>query len=391
MAAGARQVRTSQVSVYTRALRPALFALDAERAHDLTMAALRRSWVVNTLRRSDRGSFDTQLSQRIWGLDFRNPFGLAAGLDKQGVALPAWAALGFGFAEVGTVTPKPQPGNPRPRLFRLPRDRAIINRFGFNSVGAQGVARNLAEGTAHVRLKADTTAEIRLTPDSTGGFRIGINIGKNKETPNERAADDYAGTVDVLHPFADYFAINVSSPNTEGLRDLQESRMLRALVQQVVARVAAQSEARPIPVLVKISPDTAEGDLLQSVEAAVEGGAQGVIATNTTVARGALESRSGTSEAGGLSGLPLKARANVITRLLFRHFGTRVPIIGVGGIFTADDAYERIRSGASLVQVYTGLIYEGPGMIQRMTAGVAERLARDGFSQIREAVGIDAR
>ena len=169
--------------------------------------------------------------------------------DKQGTALPAWAALGLGFAEVGTVTPQPQPGNPRPRLFRLPRDRAIINRFGFNSEGASQVARNLAEGTPR-----------------RGALRIGINIGKNRETPNERAVDDYVRTIDELHPFADYFAVNVSSPNTEGLRDLQESRTLRSLVEQVVARVAA-SGARAIPVLVKISPDAAENDLLRSVDA----------------------------------------------------------------------------------------------------------------------------
>ena len=369
------------MSFYTRALRPALFALDAERAHDLTMTALRQPLVLNALRRGDDASSKAHLYQRLWGLDFRNPVGLAAGLDKQGTALPAWDGLGFGFAEIGTVTPQPQPGNPKPRLFRLPGDRAIINRFGFNSDGATGVARNLADGVTKVRLKADATV----------GFRIGINIGKNKETPNERAAEDYVRTVDELHAFADYFAINVSSPNTAGLRDLQESRTLRTLVAHVVARTAERSETRPIPVLVKISPDTAENDLLRSVEAAVEGGAQGVIATNTTVSRAALQSRRSANEAGGLSGLPLKAAANSVTQLLFRHFGTRVPIIGVGGIFTADDAYERIRSGAVLVQVYTGLIYEGPGMIHRMKEGLARRLTRDGFSQIGEVVGIDAR
>lgn len=360
------------MSFYTRALRPALFALDAERAHDLTMAALRRPWVVRSLRRSGGTSVD-QLAQHIWGLDFRNPIGLAAGLDKQGTALPAWAALGLGFAEVGTVTPQPQPGNPRPRLFRLPRDRAIINRFGFNSEGASQVARNLAEGTPR-----------------RGALRIGINIGKNRETPNERAVDDYVRTIDELHPFADYFAVNVSSPNTEGLRDLQESRTLRSLVEQVVARVAA-SGARAIPVLVKISPDAAENDLLRSVDAAVEGGAKGLIATNTTVSRPALADRSRAGEAGGLSGLPLKPTANGVARLLFRHVGGRVPIIGVGGIFTAGDAYERIRSGAALVQVYTGLIYEGPGMVQQLMTGLVERLTKDGFSRVGEAVGVDAR
>lgn len=364
------------MSFYTRALRPALFALDAERAHDLTMAALRRPFIVNALRPGDDAdaALDHHLSQSVYGLTFRNPIGLAAGLDKQGTALAAWSALGFGFAEIGTVTPQPQPGNPRPRLFRLPHDRAIINRFGFNSVGAAGVARNLAKSAAH-----------------KGAVRVGVNIGKNKDTPNERAADDYVQTIDELHPYADYFAINVSSPNTAGLRDLQDSRTLRTLVEHVVRRVAAHSAARAIPVLVKISPDTAENDLLRSVDAAVEGGATGVIATNTTISRPPLKSHAAAAEAGGLSGLPLKVSANAICRLLFRHLGQRVPIVGVGGLFTADDAYERIRSGAALVQIYTGLIYEGPGMIQRMVRGLVSRLASDGFSRIEEVIGIDAR
>lgn len=368
------------MSFYTRALRPALFALDAERAHDLTLAALRRPFVVNMLRRSDGASVDQRLAQRIWGLDFRNPIGLAAGLDKQGTALAAWSALGFGFAEIGTVTPQPQPGNPKPRLFRLPRDGAIINRFGFNSAGAGQVAKNLADGTQ----------QVQLTQDTPTALRIGINIGKNKETPNERAVDDYVRTIDELHPLADYFAINVSSPNTAGLRDLQDSRTLRSLVEQVVARVGAHSANRAIPVLVKLSPDTPPSDLLRSVDAAVEGGVAGVIATNTTVSRPSLTGRSA-AEAGGLSGLPLKQSAHSICGLLFRHLGRRVPIIGVGGIFSADDAYDRIRSGAALVQIYTGLIYEGPGMIQRLVTGLASRLTRDGFSRIDEAIGIDAR
>ncbi len=388
------------MSFYTRALRPALFALDAERAHDLTMAALRRPFVVNSLRRSSAPA-DQRLVQRIWGLDFRNPLGLAAGLDKQGTAIPAWSALGLGHAEVGTVTPRPQPGNPKPRLFRLPHDRAIINRFGFNSVGATEVARNLEASDLKSR-KADL--KVGLYQDDAhqddaqqddahqdeAPLRIGINIGKNKETPNERAVDDYVRTIDALYPFADYFAINVSSPNTQGLRDLQESGTLRTLVEQVIARVRARAGDRAIPVLVKLSPDTAPNDLLRSVDAAVEGGAAGVIATNTTVSRASLTGGP-TAEAGGLSGRPLKQAANSICALLYRHLGRQVPIIGVGGISTADDAYERIRSGAALVQIYTGLIYEGPGMIQQLVTGLASRLSRDGFSRIDEAIGIDAR
>ena len=378
-----------RVSVYTRVIRPALFALDAERAHDLTMTALRQPLVVSALGRGFDATFDHRLSQTVYGLGFVNPLGVAAGLDKQGTAVAAWLALRFGSVEIGTVTPLPQPGNPKPRLFRLPPDRAIINRFGFNSEGADGVARNLSRA-AEVRLKADTTAAIRLKPDSTAGFRVGINIGKNKDTPNERAAEDYVWTIDVLHRYADYFAINVSSPNTAGLRDLQKGQSLRGLVEQAVRRVREKSPNRAIPVLVKLSPDSPDDQLIRSADAAVEGGAAGVIATNTTVARPHLRSGATSKEAGGLSGAPLKATATSACRLLFRHFAKRVPIVGVGGIFTAADAYERIRSGATLVQVYTGLIYEGPGMVQEILKGLTERMTRDGFARIEEAIGVDA-
>jgi len=360
------------VSFYTRAIRPALFALDAEHAHDLTLAALRRPIVVQALRKHADSSLEQRLSAQVFGVHFRNPLGLAAGLDKQGTAVTAWSALGFGFAEIGTVTPRPQPGNPKPRLFRLRAERAIINRFGFNSDGADGVARNLG-GTIR-----------------QGNFRIGINIGRNKDTPNDRAADDYLRVIDTLHPFADYFAVNVSSPNTAGLRELQHSETLRLLVTEIVKRVGEQSPERRIPVLVKLSPDQDERDLLRSVDAAVEGGAAGIIATNTTVTRPHINGRFA-AEAGGLSGAPLKATAHAICRLLFSHVRGQVPIIGVGGIFTADDAYDRIRSGASLVQIYTALVYEGPDMVQRLLTGLAARLSRDGFSRIADAIGADVR
>ena len=360
-----------RVSFYTRAVRPALFALDAERAHELTIAALHQPFIARALGWNRDASTDPRLSQQVFGLRFSNPLGLAAGLDKQGDAVTAWSAIGFGFAEIGTVTPRPQPGNTRPRLFRLQRDRAIINRFGFNSEGAEDVARNLSRGAPE-----------------RGALRVGINIGKNKDTANEQAVEDYVRTIDVLHPLADYFAINVSSPNTEGLRDLQESRALRLLVERAVARVAEQSPARAIPVLVKISPDSSSQELLRSVDAAGEGGAAGVIATNTTVSRPRIQGRFAT-EAGGLSGAPLKNTANAVCQALYRHLRGRLPIVGVGGIFTADDAYERIRSGATLVQVYTALVYEGPGMIQRVLTGLARRLAADGMSRIEEAIGVD--
>lgn len=306
------------------------------------------------------------------GLTFSNPVGLGAGLDKQGTAVKAWAAMGFGFAEIGTVTPLPQSGNPKPRLFRLPADLAVINRFGFNSDGAAAVARHL---------------DARSSPT----MRLGINVGKNRETPIERAVDDYVHAIEVLHPFADYFVVNVSSPNTTGLRVLQQEQTLRPLLEQAVASVRRLSTAA-IPVLVKVSPDMSVDQLLRSADAAVEGGAAGIVATNTTTSRTGLKAPASiAAETGGLSGEPLRVMANDACRLLFKHLGRHVPIVGVGGIFNADQAYERIRSGASLLQVYTGLIYEGPGLVSGIVRGLTERVARDGFRNIGEAVGIDVR
>jgi dihydroorotate dehydrogenase len=364
--------------LYSALARPLLFALDAERAHNLTMAALRVP-VVPSLLAAAAARDDPRLHQQLFGVTFRSPVGLAAGLDKQGIALHAWSALGFGFAEIGTVTPRPQPGNPRPRLFRLRDDRAVINRFGFNSDGADAVSRNLSRALG-------PNASVRTHQP----LRIGINIGRNKTTPNEQAADDYVRAVDILHPYADYIVINVSSPNTAGLRSLQDRDALAPLVAQVVARVSALT-ARDIPVLVKVSPDMSEEDLLAAVDAAASGGARGVIATNTTISRERLRSDpSLAAETGGLSGAPLRERAEQLCRLLFRHFGGRLTIVGVGGIFTADDAYRRIRCGATLVQLYTGFIYEGPTIVSRIAAGIAERLERDGLSRVADAVGIDA-
>ena len=359
------------MALYTWAARPILFSLDAERAHNLTLAALARGPIVRLLRGVAAPPRDRRLAQNLFGLEFSHPVGLAAGLDKHGTAVPAWAALGFAFAEIGTVTPRPQPGNPRPRLFRLPGDHAIINRFGFNSVGGAEVARNLA-----------ATAPAPL--------RVGVNLGKNKQTPNEEAADDYCRALEMVHPYAEYLVINVSSPNTAGLRDLQDSRALRALVERVVTRAREVTTRRTLPVLVKVAPDMEGHALLASVDAAVEGGAAGIIATNTTVGREGLSSQAAAGEAGGLSGRPLRQLALDTCRLLHAHLGRRIPIVGVGGVFTADDAYERIRAGASLVQLYTALIYEGPAVVSRIARGLGDRISRDGFSHISEAIGIDA-
>ena len=345
-----------------------LFALDAERAHNLTLSALRQPLAARALG-TPRRPTDPRLRQPLFGKEFGHPVGLAAGLDKHGAAAAAWGAMGFAFVEIGTVTPRPQPGNPRPRLFRLAPDRAIVNRFGFNSVGSEAVARNLAGA-------------------GTLGIPVGVNLGRNRDTPNDAAAADYAAALDLLLPFADYAVVNVSSPNTAGLRALQESRALRSIVEQVVRR--ARDGPRPVPVLVKVSPDMSSTDLLASVDAALEGGAAGIVATNTTVAREGLASPQRLArETGGLSGAPLRTKAADTCALLHARFGRRVPIIGVGGIFTADDAYERIRAGASLVQIYTALIYEGPGVVSRIVRGLSERLARDGVSNVSEVIGAD--
>ena len=399
------------MSWYTSLARPLLFALDAERAHDLTMAALRSQATAPLLAAisprptthpprpsethapsaSAKATADKRpdrLHQHLLGLDFANPIGLGAGLDKQGTAVPAWGALNFGFAEIGTVTPRPQPGNPKPRLFRLPADQAVINRFGFNSEGAEAVARNLTEAMGGPRKGGHGAG-----PAEAGHYvrtRLGINVGKNKETPNDAAADDYVASIEALHRFADYFVVNVSSPNTAGLRALQDQASLRPLLEQCVA-AARRASGRLIPVLVKVSPDMTDDELVRSVDAALEGGALGVIATNTTLSREGLRTTAHVGEAGGLSGVPLRQRSNNACRVLCRHLQRRVPIVGVGGIFTADDAYERIRAGASLIQIYTALIYEGPGLVSRLVRGLAERLERDGFTNIGEAIGIDAR
>ncbi len=360
------------MSLYRIVLRPVLFALDAEHAHNVTLGVLSHHWVGQGLRCVGPLPRNPSLGVEAFGLSFDNPLGLAAGLDKHGTAVPAWRQLAFGFVEVGTVTPLPQPGNPRPRLFRLPQDDALINRFGFNSVGARQVAANLEH-----------------TPSSR--VRLGINLGKNRDTPNDRAADDYVAAVDILSRHTEYFVVNVSSPNTVGLRDLQQARTLRLLVEQVVSQASRAAASGPVPVLVKLSPDMSDTDLLHTADAAIEGGAAGLVATNTTTSRNGLSSpESLTRQEGGLSGAPLRARASSVCRLLYRHVGPRVPIVGVGGIGCAETAYERIRSGATLLQLYSALIYGGPTLPKHILTGLGDLLARDGLGHLSEAIGVDA-
>lgn len=358
-----------------RLIRPLLFRLDAERAHDLVFSGLVACESLLRRAYTPRAWTHPVLEQRLWGLTFPNPIGLAAGFDKDARAPHVWPLLGFGFAELGTITAQSQPGNPVPRLFRLPADRALINRFGFNNSGADAVAQHLTH-----RLHA-----------ARPSIPIGINIGKSKVTALEDAADDYLHSFRQLAPCASYVVINVSSPNTPGLRDLQTEEQLAALLAALVREnvVFAQRHDRaPLPLLIKVAPDLADDGLAQVVRAAQAGGAAGLVATNTTIRRDGL--RTPIDEAGGLSGAPLRDRATAVVRQLRQLAGTTLPIIGVGGIFTAADAYAKIRAGASLVQLYTGMIFEGPRLARRIASGLVELLQRDGFAHISEAVGKDA-
>ncbi|MBX5435659.1 MAG: quinone-dependent dihydroorotate dehydrogenase [Alicyclobacillaceae bacterium] len=358
-----------------RLVRPFLFQFSPETAHRIVIRTL--SMLPGCARLACPAfTPPPELEQTLWGVRFPHPIGLAAGLDKNGEAVDGMLACGFAFVEIGTVTPRPQPGNPQPRLFRLPEDGALINRMGFNNQGAEAVLRHLLRRRRR-------------------GI-VGVNIGKNKSTPNESAADDYESALSVLFRVADYFVINVSSPNTPGLRDLQAADSLRPLVRQVLARRQALFEAsldrirphRP-PVLVKLAPDLPDEQIQSLVEALLDEGIDGFIATNTTVARPALSSPHA-AEPGGLSGRPLRARATEVVRLVRRTAKGKVPIIASGGVFTAADAYEKIRAGANLVQVYTAMIYEGPAIVGRLVRGLAEQMRKDGFASVADAVGTDA-
>ena len=324
--------------------RPFLFTLDAERAHGLGLAALEAAYRsgMNPLLATKPAPLPT----RAFGLTFANPVGLAAGLDKNGAHIDALLALGFGFVEVGTVTPKPQSGNPKPRMFRLASHRAIINRLGFNNEGVDALVRNVERAQRKDGL-------------------LGINIGKNKDTPNESAADDYLHCLERVYPLADYITVNISSPNTAGLRELQEEQALRRLVatlREAQEKFGAQHGKR-VPMLVKIAPDLSDDDIDAAGRVLGDLGVDGVIATNTTVARIAIQGARRANEQGGLSGEPLMGRATAVLRRLRTRLPESIPMIGVGGILHGADAATKMAAGASLVQLYTGLIYRGPALI----------------------------
>lgn len=335
--------------------RPLLFALDPEVAHNLTMAALKTGLVPAA------PADDPILATTFAGLALPNPIGLAAGFDKDAEVPDAMLRLGFGFVECGSVCPRPQPGNPKPRLFRLVEDRAVINRFGFNSKGLE---------YAHARLSAR-----RGRPGV-----IGINLGANKDSADR--AEDYAVGLRALAPLASYVTVNISSPNTPGLRSLQDGAALADLI----ARVMAARGKLDAPVFVKVAPDQGEDDWATIARVCMDGGVDGLIVSNTTLARPALASRHA-GEAGGLSGAPLKPLALAALRRFRAETGGALPLIAVGGIASGQDAWDRIRAGASAVQLYSALVYEGPGLVTRIKAELAACLRRHGFASVTAAVG----
>jgi dihydroorotate dehydrogenase len=345
-------------------LRRLLFLVPPERSHELVFAALRGVTTAAPVRRRLRRRLaptDPLLASTVFGVRFPGPLGLAAGFDKDGIGLNAWGALGFGYAEIGTVTAHPQPGNPAPRLFRLPADRALLNRLGFNNHGAAALAARLS----------------RHRPD----VPIGVNIGKTKSTPPEHAAGDYRASARLVGPLATYLVVNVSSPNTPGLRDLQAVESLRGILTAVLAETST-------PVLVKIAPDLADSDIDDIADLAVELGLAGIVATNTTVSRDGL-STPGADRlgSGGISGPPVAHRAAEVLRRLYGRVGNRLTLISVGGIETVDDAWDRITAGASLLQGYTGFIYGGGLWAKHIHDGLAVRLREGGFASLSEAVG----
>ena len=359
-------------------VRRAMFRMEAEPAHELGMKALRSGLAAPFY--SDAQSFGTGPVRRF-GLEFANPVGIAAGFDKNAVAVNQLASLGFGFVEIGTVTFKPQMGNPRPRMFRLPDDKALINRLGFNNEGAPAVAE---------RLKALSRACI-----------VGVNIGKNKDVPNEEATENYLASFRLLQPLADYVAINISSPNTPNLRELQRSENLDELLGKLGhanSEMSGQrdadrsSPARPKPLLVKIAPDLSESEIEAAIDICRKHKVSGIIATNTTVGREGLRTPNAANiGAGGLSGRPLTGRSTEVISTIFKYSKGKLPIIGVGGIFDAKDAFDKIAAGASLVQAYTGFIYGGPTFARDVNVGLANILRESGFSNVEEAVGTGVR
>ena len=357
---------TAMSILFEKFLRPILFRRDAEAAHEYAMRLLEHGLASETARKIASRRFGAAWPSPIerFGLKFGGPIGIAAGFDKNALVTQQLAALGFGSVEVGTVTLRPQPGNPKPRLFRLPDDQALINRLGFNNDGAEAVAKRLA-----------TTKRTCV---------VGVNIGRNKDVPNEEAVENYLRTFEIIHPVADYVTVNVSSPNTPGLRDLQAAASLDQLLSALQKR---NDELGRKPLLVKIAPDLSEGDIRELTDVCIENSVDGMLATNTTISRDGLRTANAeTLGAGGLSGRPLARRSTEVIRTIYRHTDGKMPIIGVGGIFTPDDAFEKIAAGACLLQAYTGFIYTGPTFARDLTDGLLRLLDSKRFDSLDAAI-----
>ncbi len=360
--------------IYQRLFRPILFLKDAEQTHEQTLSLLSRLSFMEGLLENLYTVRDSRLQVDLGPLRFSNPVGLAAGFDKNGEALRIWPGFGFGFIEIGAVTAHAQPGNPKPRLYRLPKDLALINRLGFNNDGAEAISKKL-----------DALRQQGEFP----GVPLGINIGRSKLVDNKDAAQDYLYTFQRLFTFGDFFTLNVSSPNTPNLRDLQGKDHLTDLLGAFQGRnkqLAQQQKVSPKPVFLKVAPDMDFSQLDQIIEVVLAQKLTGIAATNATAfMRETLVTR--TNEPGGLSGKPLRTKATSFIEHIYRSTQGKLAIIGVGGIFTAEDAYEKITAGASAVQILTGFVYEGPGAVKRINQGLLKLLERDGFESISAAVG----
>jgi len=357
--------------MYKQILRPLLFRFDPEFIHEITVEWLSRAGKlppVVALLKKIYGNRAADLPLEVMGIQFPSPVGLAAGLDKDARCISALSSFGFGHLELGTVTPKPQPGNPVPRLFRIPEHQAIINRMGFNSGGIHPFLQNVASTKKTVPL--------------------GINLGKNAITPIEQAADDYISGLRQLYLYADYFAINISSPNTKNLRDLQSDEALDGLLEKIMRTrdELATEFKRKVPVAVKIAPDVENNNIPSLAGLLIRHRVDGVIATNTTIDHSSVAGSKHAEETGGLSGKPLKDRANEVTARLYQELQGKLPIIGVGGIFTAEDAWQRLVAGAEMVQIYTGFIYNGPGAVADIVNGLAKRVTDAGETSLSAAV-----
>ena len=394
------------MDLYQTLLRPLLFSglkTDPEWLHQQSLKVLgwmddgsasQLPWLLAQMERSLSLS-DPRLQQQLWGLTFANPMGLAAGFDKDGIAAGLWSRFGFGFAELGTVTFQAQPGNPQPRLFRLPLDQAVLNRMGFNNQGAAALAERLRKSGSVGEWERGSVGEESwshppIDSSTHPPFTLGINLGKSKVTPLEDAAQDYVGSFRLLKDLGDYFVVNVSSPNTPGLRSLQDKAQLEPILQAL-----QQENIHRKPLLVKIAPDLEWGAIADVIALAQQHQLAGIIATNTTIRRDGLKTQRLSTgnlvaqEAGGISGVPVRQRSTEVIRFIYQETQGQLPIIGVGGIFTAEDAWEKITAGASLVQVYTGWIYEGPWMVRRVLEGLLRKLDEQGLKSIQDAIGSD--